>query len=240
MSREITKVIGQAGLVATLGLSLALIGCGGSTDDSGSSSGGSGSTASGASMNSTGGSTDSAAGATESAGGSTNSGGSNNAGGSTNSGGSTSGASGSSAQGGGAGSAPQTTVLCDDKNVVGTWQAVGTGAASVLATFASDGTLEIDVIAAGAAANTFDVEEIDETYTESGGVQSTTPTAISCQSAASASVGSCAIVDGILVGTDSSGTTTAWTPASPPSLSNATVGCFENNTFVPYPLTPLP
>ena len=157
-----------------------------------------------------------------------------------------SGSGGSSSAGSdtGGSTAPATgggTVSCNAANIVGTWQATNTGAVTVDLTYASNGTYEIYIFAAGAAAGTFDVEEETGTYTVAGGIATLTPTAISCPAAASGSVNTCTISDGdtVLVNTQT-GAGSAWSPTTSPSLGNTTIGCFANNEFSAYPLTKIP
>jgi hypothetical protein len=155
--------------------------------------------------------------------------------GGSKSGGSTSNSSGST------GSANSSAVACDQSNIVGTWEAAGTGALSVLVTFTSGGVETVEFFAAGASAGTYDEEEAIGTYTVSGSLLTFTPTAISCPTPASAGIDNCVLADGDLFSTNASGTTTVFAPAAPSSIDQSliTLGCFDN-PFVPYPLTSAP
>ena len=136
---------------------------------------------------------------------------------------------------------PTGAVACNSSNMVGTWEAAGTGGFSVYVTFESDGKFEFYIVAAAATAGKFNIEQATGTYTISGGVYPTTTTEFSCPSSNPAGLSSCYIIDGALISNDLiKNTTTAWAPAKAPSLSNATIGCFEDSGFVPYPLSKLP
>jgi hypothetical protein len=131
-----------------------------------------------------------------------------------------------------------TAVACTNANLAGTsWEVSGGGVIVTLAF--EDSAYTVGVFVPAATAGDFDEEEIIGNYMVSNALLTTTPTAQTCPIPATAGIAACIQADGDLFTTNTSGSTTVWTPHTGTVASGTvTLGC--GTPFVQYPVTTNP